>query len=154
YEERAYATPARVMATSQTTSTLGNDDVRAIATTGDFIVTGPAGRDSVNATVYFRLHLGLSHTGVATDNSTSASCSFLFDENSAEFVSVVVGDATSGNGSSYGHDALATYSGGGADQVVSLQVAIPVGIPFGINMGVDAASQAAGYGMTDSYVAG
>ena len=154
YAEDAYAIPGRVMARSHTNSVFGGDNVSAFASTDDFIVTGPSGSDTVSATIFFVVHLDLKHSGIATDNSTSASGLFQFDENYAEAFSIVMGDATSGNGSSYGHDALASYAGGAVDEPVSFTATLPVGAPFGINIGVGGASEAYSAGITDGYVAG
>src|SRR5438552_18960139 len=54
-----------------------SDAAAAYSKTDDFIITGPPGPATVDATVFFMLHL--EHSGVATDNSTRAYGTFFFE---------------------------------------------------------------------------
>jgi hypothetical protein len=155
YSEQCYAIPGHSMAKVHVSeSSYGADHAAAYSIDDDFIITGPAGPATVDAIVYGMLHLDLEHSGAATDNSTRASGTFTFDAEHDGYYYSATGDATSGNGSSYGDGALASYSGGVADRLVAFAATLPVGTPFRIGMAMTVACEANDPAILGGYFAG
>jgi len=142
YYQTALASPGEVLARTNTVSVYGTDEVRAYASTGDFIITGPPNPSGVSVTVHFMLELDLEHSGPLVTNSISGQGWFDFYTNYLGNPGAVTGDALSGNDTSYGDNALAGYGGGAYSSEESITTSLPVGQPFQIGLTVDGAAGA------------